>query len=36
MPFAYRIYDQHEIYFVTFTVRQWVDVLPEVSILKFC
>jgi putative transposase len=29
MPFAYRIYDQHEIYFVTFTVRQWVDVFTR-------
>ena len=29
MSFAYRIYDQHEIYFVTFTVRQWVDVFTR-------
>ncbi len=29
MPFAYRIYDQQEIYFVTFTVRQWVDVFTR-------
>ncbi|MCW5911716.1 MAG: hypothetical protein KIT62_11610 [Cyclobacteriaceae bacterium] len=24
--FAYRVYDQHGVYFVTFTVHQWVDV----------
>lgn len=26
MAFAYRVYDQEGVYFVTFTVHQWVDV----------
>ena len=29
MGFAYRVYDQHGVYFVTFTVHQWVDVFTR-------
>lgn len=29
MGYTYRIYDQQEIYFVTFTVHQWVDVFTR-------
>ena len=31
MPFAYRVYDQGGVYFVTFTVHQWVDVFTRRS-----
>ena len=31
MSFAYRVYDQQGIYFVTFTVHQWVDVFTRRS-----
>ena len=43
MAFAYKIYDQHSMYFVTFTVHQWVDVFTRkqyidiiIDSLKFC
>lgn len=29
MAHAYRVYDQQEVYFVTFTVHQWVDVFTR-------
>jgi putative transposase len=29
MAFAYRVYDQYGVYFVTFTVHQWVDVFSR-------
>lgn len=29
MAFAYRVYDQQAVYFVTFTVHQWVDVFTR-------
>jgi putative transposase len=29
MAFAYRVYDQYGLYFVTFTVHQWVDVFSR-------
>ena len=29
MGFAYKIYDQYSMYFVTFTVHQWVDVFTR-------
>ncbi len=29
MAHAYRVYDQHGVYFVTFTVHQWVDVFSR-------
>ena len=29
MAHAYRVYDQEELYFVTFTVHQWVDVFTR-------
>lgn len=29
MAYAYRVYDQHAVYFVTFTVHQWVDVFTR-------
>ena len=43
MGFAYKIYDQHSMYFVTFTVHQWVDVFTRkqyveivLESLRFC
>ena len=43
MGFAYKIYDQHSMYFVTFTVHQWVDIFTRklyieilIESLKFC
>jgi len=29
MAFAYRVHDQEGMYFVTFTVHQWVDVFTR-------
>lgn len=29
MAYAYRVYDQQGVYFVTFTVHQWVDVFTR-------
>jgi len=43
MGFSYKIYDQHNMYFVTFTVHQWADVFTRkqyieilIDSLKFC
>ena len=43
MPFAYKVYDQHAVYFMTFTTHQWVDVFTRtayknllVNSLRFC
>jgi len=43
MGFSYKIYDQHSMYFVTFTVHQWADVFTRkqyieilIDSLKFC
>lgn len=43
MAFAYTIRDQHALYFVTFTVHQWVDIFTRrdyanivIESLKFC
>jgi hypothetical protein len=32
MSFAYKIYDQHSMYYVTFTVHQWADVQSSQSL----
>jgi putative transposase len=34
MAYAYRVYDQNEVYFVTFTVHQWVDVFTRKEYIK--
>jgi REP element-mobilizing transposase RayT len=43
MSFAYKIYDQHSMYYVTFTVHQWADVFTRsiyidivLESLRFC
>ena len=43
MSFAYKIYDQHSMYYVTFTVHQWADVFTRciyidivIESLRYC
>ena len=43
MSFAYKIYDQHSMYYVTFTVHQWADIFTRslyadivLDSLRFC